>query len=1156
MKKFQIILLIFAFFNACISTTIKFELEIKTAEGTDEQIVLIPGIFTKITLVLTELESTNFFLEQYKYNITFNDDKITSYQKTMTLDPKNNLIYSNYIGLKCSESFDSDELALNIDIVGYDDKTNKDSLKYEAVKVKINRVKTTIKLDLLLNSMLQKSKNFFILEEELFNVEDIVIKFNKISDNFQQQDIKIPSFLNRNILISKDTPENHGILFDYPFYPKTILDPSNFNLNLELDSDVCFELIKTDFSFELKAEELTVIDDKIKEAIIYNTQDITPKFDISSNIQLSMNIPIAPVILECKFSLDAETFIENNTLLNSDSEEEKTFKTVVTSKGKFYINMENLKVNGEYYAQCQISNTGSIDELISNIIINIGDFINSDIIKKLIPSKDPNATPQCAKLTFENKDQANNFKLLGELFCAYYMKKDEPIISRALPTIIPQIIEPYTKNEKQKILCVAPSPLYYTAKTLINKETDFNEKFNSFLEELQNPNTQYIMIKNIKVTKIEVEKDISINPESISVSLKNIDKAFGILNAFHFEIHNSHSQTLQCSYNQFFSTKNNSWIKYLDKTTIIGPGEREEIIVIPYYTEFILPNNKFYPLYVKCQNLPNFFFKYETTGEMIKYSYYNSMTDISQLIDEITETTINCNEKKNLLNPRCLKDNFVSILDQIKTKVPSSIIEIEENAKKFSTSALDIKIDILMKIEVDLNNIIKDAGQNIQTIIEQSMKLLKYLTYLDCSIYASGSTNSKEKTIEGEIYVKCRESKTSIIDRIVNILRDILTCKNIEALLNPQTLIATQDASSIEEMVKTVFLFVNELTNNQEAISNNTIDFVIDLIKCLEENFEQIWDKLESILNNTYLQEAIIVIKRDLVNILLQALENLPKIIHFQEIDGMISANITNNGIIIDAKMKLIYETILNFSKKLIEFGSYNYTFSGSMLANIETRDPSKQISVDADTEQKIISVQGKDILIITNSNLMYKDDKIQVLQTLVFDSPIVSAKATSNIEGNADALNLFVSITLYDKNGNEISLKDIDEKLRPQILYLKNKYQDLKQCFYYNDTQQNLVNDGINAIEKFVYQGQEYFKCVSTHLSEFTAGTGKKEGNNKEKGEEDEEGGNTGLVVALVIVGIVIIILAVIGTIWLKKKNSRSFYGNNIENNAKLVDM
>ena len=225
------------------------------------------------------------------------------------------------------------------------------------------------------------------------------------------------------------------------------------------------------------------------------------------------------------------------------------------------------------------------------------------------------------------------------------------------------------------------------------------------------------------------------------------------------------------------------------------------------------------------------------------------------------------------------------------------------------------------------------------------------------------------------------------------------------------------------------------------------------------------------------------------------------------------------------------------------------------MLANVEIKNDNKQISADVDTQQKIISVQGKDILIITNSNIMFKDDNIQALQTLVFDSPIISAKTTANVEGNADALNLFVSITLYDKDGKEISLQNIDEKLRPQILYLKDKYQDLKQCFYYDDKKQNLITDGINAVEKFVFQGQEYFKCVSSHLSEFTAGTAKKEGN-KDNGNDDEGGSNTGLVVALVIVSIVVIALIIVGVIWFKKKNASSFYGSNGENKVKLVDM
>ena len=375
MKKVQIILLIFAIFSLCTSANPKYKLEIKNAEGTEEQIVLVPGIFTKITLVMTELEATNFLLDKYKYNITINDEKIIPYQKTMTLDPKENLIYSNYIGLKCSESSDIEELTLNVEIVGFDTSTSPETLEYKATTVKINKIKTTIKLDLLFKTMLQQSKNFFKLDDEIFNVEDIVIKLNGISEYFKHNNIKIPSFANRNIL-SKDAPDNHGILFDSPFSSDNIINSLNFDVDLELDlSGACFELLNSTFSFGINSgDEQIQIDDNVKAAIIYNTQDITPKFDISSNIQLSMNIPKAPVILECKFSLDAEALIGNETSLAS-SEDDKIFKTIVTSTGKFDINMENLNVNGEYYAQCKISST-LIDDLITNITINIGDFLN------------------------------------------------------------------------------------------------------------------------------------------------------------------------------------------------------------------------------------------------------------------------------------------------------------------------------------------------------------------------------------------------------------------------------------------------------------------------------------------------------------------------------------------------------------------------------------------------------------------------------------------------------------------------------------------------------------------------------------------------------------------------------------------------------------
>ena len=934
------------------------------------------------------------------------------------------------------------------------------------------------------------------------------------------------------------------------------MDSAQFKVGLNIDTEVigvCFELDKTEFTFELKKDGLINLDDKIKTAIIYNMEDITPKFDISTNLQLSMNIPIAPVILECKFSVNAELFNGSSLLSNSEEDEnEKIFKTVITSAGKIDINLANLNATAEYYAQCNISDTGSITDFIKNIVINIGDFANSDIIKKLIPAKDPNATPQCAQLTFENKNQANDFKKYGGLYCANYMKKDESLISRALPTIIAQVIDPIKSDDKIKVLCVAPSPLYNTGKTLKNKETDFNEKFDAFLKELQKSEKEYNLIKDFKVNKVVVEKDISIDPESISVSLKNIDKAAFVPTKFTFEVNNRHSQSIQCGYNPVLTTETSKWKQLLPMPIILSPNEKKEINIAPDPTKIISGENEFYSLYLKCENLPNFFFKYETTGAMNKYSYYNSKIDISQLIEEITETTINCNEKKNALNPRCLSTNFISIIDQLKTGIPQNIADLEEAAKKFASSSLDVKLKVLIDIQNELKNIINQASGDIKSIIENSMKLLKFLTHLDCSIYASGSTNIKSETIEGKLYIKCREGKTNILDTIINLIKNVLTCENIENLINQQMLLqSTNVINDLEETIKYIFLFINELSNNQEAISNSTIEFVFDLIECLENNFDKIWEKLESILSNTYIKEAIEAIKKDLINILLQTIQNIAKIIHFEEIDGKFGLNITDTGIILEANIKIIYDQLLKFAKKLIEFGPSNYTFSGSMISNIEIKDESKQASIDVDTQQKIITVKSKDILIITNSNLLYEDNNIYALQTLVFDSPIVSIKTSGGAEGKSDALNLFISITLTDKNGNEISINDIDEKLRPQILYLKNKYQDLQQCFYYDNNKQNLINEGINSIEKFIYEGKEYFKCISSHVSEFTAGTAP-----GVKSPEQDEGSNTGLVVGVIISCVVVIAAIIFIVIYFKKRKADSFYGKSNDNNVKLVNV
>ena len=87
-----------------------------------------------------------------------------------------------------------------------------------------------------------------------------------------------------------------------------LLQKANVKLNLDFSGDItgkCFEFAKTEFSLDLKTEGIVNLDDSIKADIIYNTEDGSPKFDISNKLKINTVIPVAPVILECEFSLDS-----------------------------------------------------------------------------------------------------------------------------------------------------------------------------------------------------------------------------------------------------------------------------------------------------------------------------------------------------------------------------------------------------------------------------------------------------------------------------------------------------------------------------------------------------------------------------------------------------------------------------------------------------------------------------------------------------------------------------------------------------------------------------------------------------------------------------------------------------------------------------------
>ena len=111
--------------------------------------------------------------------------------------------------------------------------------------------------------------------------------------------------------------------------------------------------------------------------------------------------------------------------------------------------------------------------------------------------------------------------------------------------------------------------------------------------------------------------------------------------------------------------------------------------------------------------------------------------------------------------------------------------------------------------------------------------------------------------------------------------------------------------------------------------------------------------------------------------------------------------------------------------KRLNKFGAGYYTFNDEIPDSVDINVG--QISVETESKIKVNYVTDKNIVILTHSNLILKKYNVYALQTLVFESPLISVKATTDLEGNySEAVNTFISITLYDKDGKEITTIDI----------------------------------------------------------------------------------------------------------------------------------
>ncbi len=1148
-----------------LSPTSNWILDVKNEKGTNDTIVLKPNVLTRITFILKH-EDDHYILDRSFDNAQFiielEDDNIVFYEQEMPIIPSKSLEYSAYIGLKCENKIQEDKYDLQFkvktirDLDGYDKKDAE--LKINKITVEINNTRSLIELEPVETNLTEKGYSLLRLKKEIYNIEKVVI-VNKgdQNDNFKFKEVEIEPYTKRKEY-NENENSNHGILFDFPFGTeseyKDLKNQTNYTYILDMrEDDKCsawFEISEKskEFNIIINSNPLITLNESIQEAIVYTMENITPKKDISNNIQLKMTIPISPIIIDCRLKGDG----------NGDNQEnnEIEYKDYILEKGDYILKFDDLNSNNEYKAECKIF---SLNKDKSEIEIKIGNDKDYDFVTPLIPSRTMNSIPQCLEFTFSSKNEENledkvkKFTDLSEKLCHKTMTKDEPILSRIMGSYKCKKTEYFEEIEKGKqnktVLCIGASPSFESRKfreTLFNKtDSYYEDHVNEFIglinttEKIREIFNDEEDISDLELADFKRYYDLD-SPDINKIKLE-VDKTVSgkkEKDILSFKISSSNKQPIECFYNEEMKiddTKRFINLHYYNlnrKGITLYPNEEKK-----FQTKLNnYKNKKIYTLYMNCYNLPGAKIRYEQTGVFNAFTYLSTEDEDGQNVIVQKEVTINCAEKNNRINPNCLKGQYNSLLNKIKTKMPK--IVIDEEIEKFNKLSNKVQFEFLEELTQKFNKEIIKIEKKTSEYISKLINMERYLSNRDCSIYSSGNTSDISKTLNDKEYIKCRESKKSIQKALIKLIKDL----NIKELIEDLS-------TNKEENIKYILLLIEELSNNYDSFNEGESNILYNIVLNLQENFTEYWSLVEEYLKEKgSLDITISAIKKDLSNILIQSLINLVKVLHFEEIDNYISEekrNITKSGIMGYENGKKIYKSIKEFVKIFNEFGNGEYNLSDSLLINVTIKEDYKEDETNTDklennneNDEKIIKYEDKGIIVILHPKSMMKLKNVYTLQIVNFDSPLIPIKTRGN--KNESTLDMFISITLYDKNGNEINIDDLPENYKPKILYNKIYHKYLEHCFFYNEISQDLDENGINSDDNFDYNGKKYFKCSSKHLTAFTAGNYYE----PDSGNDESGIGTIGLVM-IVLGSILLIIIIFVLIITLKKRSQRKIMEN-----------
>ena len=161
-----------------------------------------------------------------------------------------------------------------------------------------------------------------------------------------------------------------------------------------------------------------------------------------------------------------------------------------------------------------------------------------------------------------------------------------------------------------------------------------------------------------------------------------------------FNISTTNEQPIECFYNEELQKdhKKRFMALYFNrgvKSITLYPNEQKTIKV--HLSDSSL--KRMYSLYMNCYNLPGAKIRYEQTNIFNAYTYLYTEEEYNQYILPPKNITINCAEKNNRINPHCLKGQYNSLLNILKTRMPQ--IDKDEELEKFNKLSNQAQLELL-----------------------------------------------------------------------------------------------------------------------------------------------------------------------------------------------------------------------------------------------------------------------------------------------------------------------------------------------------------------------------------------------------------------------------------------------------------------------------